>query len=181
MEKGAVTLVDTIAYEQLVPGTTYTVEGALYDKATGEAFVGADGKAVTATATFTPEEPSGTCEVTFDVDASMLATETQLVAFEEVRTEEGDLVAEHKDLESEAQTVTVTVPHTPGQRDSKEPKPQALPGTGDVNDPMPIRLAAAAGSALAVISTVVSIRTSPHGKRAEMRRPHKRQKTRLHP
>ena len=66
-----VTLVDTVSYKNLVPGKTYTINGILMEKGTGEALqVG--GAEVTATATFTPEEPSGTVDVVFTFDATSL-------------------------------------------------------------------------------------------------------------
>lgn len=93
-------IIDTIAYEGLVPGEEYVAEGTLVDKATGEAIEG-----VTASATFTPEEASGTVEVTFTIDASQLSGHG-LVAFERVSWQ-GHVVATHEDLTDEGQTVRI--------------------------------------------------------------------------
>jgi hypothetical protein len=93
-------ITDAIAYEGLVPGEEHVVEGTLVDKATGEAIEGA-----TASATFTPEEASGTVEVTFAVDASQLSGHG-LVAFERVSWQ-GHVVATHEDLTDEGQTVRI--------------------------------------------------------------------------
>ena len=96
----SLTITDTIAYEGLVPGEEHVVEGTLVDKATGEAIEGA-----TASATFTPEEASGTVEVTFTIDASQLSGHG-LVAFERVSWQ-GHVVAAHEDLDDEGQTVRI--------------------------------------------------------------------------
>ena len=93
-------ITDTIAYEGLVPGEEYVAEGTLVDKATGEAIEGA-----AASATFTPEEASGTVEVTFTIDASQLSGHG-LVAFERVSWQ-GHVVATHEDLTDEGQTVRI--------------------------------------------------------------------------
>lgn len=112
-EKAKVT--DTVAYENLVPGKEYTLEGKLVDKATGEALKDADGKEIAATATFTPDKADGTAEVTFEFDGSKLAG-TTAVAFETL-TRDGAEIAAHADIEDEAQTVELVVPEkdTPGK------------------------------------------------------------------
>jgi hypothetical protein len=96
----SLTITDAIAYEGLAPGEEYQVEGTLVDKATGEAIEGA-----TASATLAPEEPSGTVEVTFTIDATNLSGHG-LVAFERVSWQ-GHVVATHEDLSDEGQTVRI--------------------------------------------------------------------------
>ena len=96
----SLTITDVVSYEGLVPGEEHVVEGTLVDKATGEAIEGA-----TASATFTPEEASGTVEVTFTIDASQLSGHG-LVAFERVSWQ-GHVVATHEDLSDEGQTVRI--------------------------------------------------------------------------
>ena len=102
-EGGKVTLVDTVAYEGLVPGRTYTLSGALMDKATGEALLDAEGNPVTASTEFAAEAASGTATVTFAVDAAALAGRT-VVAFERLELG-GAAVASHEDIDDEAQSV----------------------------------------------------------------------------
>ena len=97
-----VTLVDTVKYENLIPGKEYTVDGKLMDKETGKAFV-VDEKEVTASAKFTPEEANGTIDITFKFDGTGLE-EKSLVAFETV-SYEGHEVAIHTDIKDEGQTV----------------------------------------------------------------------------
>ncbi|MBR3384738.1 MAG: VaFE repeat-containing surface-anchored protein, partial [Atopobiaceae bacterium] len=96
----SLTVTDVVAYEGLVPGEEHVVEGTLVDKATGEPIEGA-----TASTTFTPEEESGTVEVTFTIDASRLSGHG-LVAFERVSWQGHD-VATHEDLSDEGQTVRI--------------------------------------------------------------------------
>ena len=102
---GEVTIVDEVAYSGLTPGETYKVSGVLMDKATGEPLlVGEEQTQVTAEVEFTPEEASGTVELTYTLDASELAG-TSVVVFETLYL--GDVeVASHADIEDENQTVT---------------------------------------------------------------------------
>lgn len=98
-----VTLVDTVSYKNLVPGKTYTINGILMDKGTGKPLQ-VSGAEVTATTTFTPEEPSGTVDVVFTFDATSLKGKT--VAVFESLEHEGVEIAVHADIEDEGQTVT---------------------------------------------------------------------------
>ena len=101
-------LVDRVSYENLIPGNIYTVDGRLVLASTGKDLVGADGKAITATAKFKPAESSGSIDLEFVVDATELRGES-IVAFEEVFLD-GVVVATHADLKDENQTVTVNTP-----------------------------------------------------------------------
>ncbi|WP_436697673.1 VaFE repeat-containing surface-anchored protein [Nocardioides sp. BYT-33-1] len=95
------TVVDTIAYQNLVVGTSYTVTGELRKKSDGSA------TGITGTTTFTPTTASGTVDVTFTVPSGYAGE--QLVAFEELKvTGQPAVVAEHKDINDAAQTVTVS-------------------------------------------------------------------------
>ena len=106
-EKQVVT--DTVSYSNLKVGLEYKVFGTLHVKdADGNdagVLTDADGNEVTAEKTFTPEKASGTVELEFDLDASLLAGKT-LVAFETV-TRAGVEVAVHADIADEDQTVHV--------------------------------------------------------------------------
>ncbi|MGN0713924.1 MAG: VaFE repeat-containing surface-anchored protein, partial [Anaerovoracaceae bacterium] len=99
-----VTIVDTVTYENLTPGKTYTLKGTLMDKETGKALV-IDGAKVTATKTFTPKAENGTVKMTFTFDASDL-TGLDIVVFEKLYLG-STLVAEHADINDEGQTVHV--------------------------------------------------------------------------
>ena len=102
---GEITIVDVVEYTGLIPGETYSISGVLMDKATGEPLlVGEEQTQVTAEVEFTPEEASGTVELTYTLDASELAG-TSVVVFETLYL--GDVeVASHADIEDENQTVT---------------------------------------------------------------------------
>lgn len=97
------TLVDTVGYENLAVGKTYTVTGTLYVKSTGKALRDVDGNPVTVSAEFVAEVADGSVELTFVFDASALAGES-VVAFESL-TYNGVEVAVHADIDDEGQTV----------------------------------------------------------------------------
>ena len=102
--KKDVTIVDTVSYEGLEVGREYTVKGVLMNKATGKAIM-VNGKEVTASATFTPEEKNGTVDVTFTFDGSALE-DTLIVVFETLYTE-GKEVGVHAEINDDAQTVYI--------------------------------------------------------------------------
>ncbi|MDO5106851.1 MAG: VaFE repeat-containing surface-anchored protein [Coriobacteriaceae bacterium] len=163
VEKGRFTLEDTVSYTNLTPRESYIMTGRLMDARTGEPFLDANGKPVCAEETFTAEGSEGTCIVTFTVDASSIAADTQLIAFETLFDGNDVVLASHEDLNDADQTVTVRIPETPERA--------RVPKTGDVNDPLALRLAAASGAAVAAAATIVSIRTSaPPRKRSHRRR-----------
>lgn len=97
-----VTIVDTVTYKNVVPGLEYTLTGTLMDKATGDPLK-VDGKVVKKTEKFTPETADGTYDLTFELSSIDLAG-TSAVVFEELEYN-NVLVAEHKDIEDEDQTV----------------------------------------------------------------------------
>lgn len=107
-------ITDEVKYEGLIPGKEYTLHATLMDKQTGEPLKVAD-KGVTAELKFTPNSESGTVSIVLgEFDATSLDGHT-LVVFEEL-TKQGDIdgkttdvtVAEHKDINDEGQSVTVT-------------------------------------------------------------------------
>ena len=101
-----VTIVDTVAYRNLDITKTYTLEGTLYQKSTGLPLLDANSNPVTATVTFTPQNPNGTVDVEFTFDARLLAGE-QLVVFETLK-ESGVTVTTHNDITDLGQTVEVS-------------------------------------------------------------------------
>lgn len=98
-----VTLVDTIQYENLVVGNTYTATGTLVFVDDGSSVLNGDGSPVYAESAFDPTTSSGTVDVAFDVDTSALAGRT-VVAFESLLCN-GDVVCTHEDLKDVGQTV----------------------------------------------------------------------------
>lgn len=97
-----VTITDVVEFKNLVPGKEYKLAGTLMDKET-EKPIEVDGKPVTAEASFTPEQPEGTVELSFTFDASALSGKT-VVAFETVSYEDKE-VAAHTDITDQAQTI----------------------------------------------------------------------------
>lgn len=107
-------ITDEVKYEGLIPGKEYTLHATLMDKKTGEPLKVAD-KGVTAELKFTPNSENGTVSIDLgEFDATSLDGHT-LVVFEEL-TKQSDIdgdttdvtVAEHKDINDEGQSVTVT-------------------------------------------------------------------------
>ncbi|MBR5180543.1 MAG: VaFE repeat-containing surface-anchored protein [Lachnospiraceae bacterium] len=103
---GKIAINDACKYENLVPGVKYTLEGKLMDKKTGKEVL-VNGKPVTATKTFTPDEPNGTVNVIFEFDATGINGE--LVVFETLFHADVE-VADHSDIDSKSQTVIIGSP-----------------------------------------------------------------------
>lgn len=101
------TIVDTVKYENLMVGETYTMTGTLMEKESASELTDAEGNPITASTEFTPEEPNGSVDVVFEFDSSLLGN-TDLVAFE-VLTHGEFTVADHQDIEDEDQTVEYPV------------------------------------------------------------------------
>ncbi len=127
---GKVEITDTLSYENLISGQTYTVTGVLMDKKTGRP-IQSEGKAVEAHATFVAEgtkpeteEKAGSARVSgeekirFCFDGSALAG-TTAVAFEELRKDDM-IIAEHKEIDNEEQTVELPRIRTKADRPSKD-------------------------------------------------------------
>lgn len=103
---GKATIVDTVKYTGLVPGTEYELQGTLMDAETGGALKGADGKEITASAKFTPQAQDGTQDVTFTFDASELGG-AKTVVFEKLFVD-GTLIGSHEDPTDKDQTVEIS-------------------------------------------------------------------------
>lgn len=105
-------LVDTVRFRGLSEGETYTLRGTLMDRESGKALLDEAGKELSATKTFTVTAENatvrdgiadGSVDVTYRVDTTRLAGKTT-VFFEELLYE-GRVIAAHKDLRDEGQTV----------------------------------------------------------------------------
>lgn len=101
---GEITIVDVVEYSGLNPGETYTISGILMDKGSGNPLL-VDGAEVTAETEFTPDQPSGTVELTYTLDASTMSG-TTIVVFETLYQDDVE-IASHADINDEAQTVTI--------------------------------------------------------------------------
>lgn len=98
-----VELVDTITYDGLDTGKTYTVTGELMDKETNKPVLDGDGKKITTETEFTAPKTSGTINVTFKFSGVNLAGHT-VVAFETISRKNVEY-AVHADINDEGQTV----------------------------------------------------------------------------
>lgn len=97
MSDNSVTIIDTVTYTGLIPGREYTLKGELMVKRTGSSM------GVTAEKTFTPETADGSTDLTFTFAPGMYGGQA-LVAYESLYLDT-ELVAEHKDINDDAQTV----------------------------------------------------------------------------
>lgn len=101
-------VIDRVAYANLIPGREYVMEGTLMDAATAKPLEDTQGEAIVASTTFTPESSHGSVEMTFSFSSLALQGNT-LVAFERL-TCEGRVVAAHDDPEDTDQSVIVATP-----------------------------------------------------------------------
>ena len=105
-----VTIVDTVSLDGLEKGQSYQLVGWQMDKAANAELL-ANGARVEAETTFTADRETMEIEMEFTFDAAALAGK-DLVTFEELyllpEDGEPELVAQHKDIEDEGQTVSIT-------------------------------------------------------------------------
>ena len=109
-----VVMTDKVRYKGLIPGNEYMIEGEIYDKSVGRSI------GITSKAKFIPETADGETIVEFVLNTNDHQGRI-LVVFESVFDTNGILIAEHKDINSAEQTVSVPV------------KPPAV-NTGDTTD-----------------------------------------------
>ena len=129
----SVTIVDSVAYQNLVQGQTYRVTGKLMDKATGKALV-IDGNEVTAVTEFTAAGTEGVVDVTFRFNGKGM-TGKQLVVFEQLDVVTADgayAIASHNDINDAAQTITMIAPPKPKTGDYMSVVMYALAGIAGV-------------------------------------------------
>ncbi len=126
---GKVRIVDEVQYKGLTPSKTYVITGQLYDKDSGRPITTRDGSTVTSSTTIKPESPDGKAQVEFEFDA-LLAKGGGVVVFETC-LHEGHMIAEHANINDEAQTVTVDRQATEEPENKTERNATRTPGTGD--------------------------------------------------
>lgn len=107
-----VTVVDKVSCDNLQKGTEYIINGTLMDKTTGKPYVDAAGNEVRGSVTFTAKSQEQDAYVEFTFDGSNLTDSTELVVFEDLATTENPdrILADHKELSDQGQTVTVKPP-----------------------------------------------------------------------
>ncbi|MDT2565920.1 VaFE repeat-containing surface-anchored protein, partial [Enterococcus avium] len=98
-----VSITDTVHYDNLTIGKTYTVSGVLMDKATNQPFLTKDGKEVRAEKEFVPDATNGSVDLEFVITNGDLQGKT-VVVFETLYRD-GKEVAAHTDIEDKDQSV----------------------------------------------------------------------------
>ena len=98
------TIVDRVAYINLIIGRKYKVSGKLMDKETGKPVID-NGKEVTAEKEFIAETSNGFVDLEFTFNASALAGKT-IVVFENVY-QNGKLVGTHSDIDDMNQSIEI--------------------------------------------------------------------------
>ena len=116
-------IVDTVSWEDLIPGLEYELQGVVIDKETGEPYLENE-EEIRVSAAFTPQETEGTTEMRFQLDTSGLEGK-DFVIFEYLY-QDRTLTASHEDVNDKDQTVHVLA--------SDEIKKET-PKTGDGTDP----------------------------------------------
>lgn len=100
-----VTIIDEVAYSDLIPGHAYKVSGVLMDRATEQPLL-VDGEQVLSEAEFTPEEPDGSVSLAYTLDSRKLEDVTTVVF--ETLYYNGREIAAHADIQDEKQEVYFT-------------------------------------------------------------------------
>lgn len=144
-------IVDEVAYSGLTPGEEYILKGVIMDKETGKPVIAGD-REVRAEMRFTPNSANGTVSLEFTFDASALGGK-KLVVFEELYKND-EPVAEHKDINDEAQTVEVVTPLPSTGTNTPTPAGKSYAKTGvDTMVPMLTALALIVGGIAALVVT----------------------------
>lgn len=96
--------VDEIVYDNLLAdGSEYEMTGTLIDKKTGNIMKDEAGNDLTSSVSFTPEESSGSIQVSFEGDGNLVKG-NEVVVYEQLK-KDGKVFALHNDLNNEKQTV----------------------------------------------------------------------------
>lgn len=142
-------LIDTVSYENLIPGQEYTIEGKLVNK-DGDQVMDKDNKPSVASTTFTPDKANGTVDIKFTVDTSKMHDGDKLVAFEYAYvTHNGQkfMIGHHADINDEGQTVKVEV---------ESPTPKVTLETSAKNMMLPVAIIGGV-IALGALTTIVYV------------------------
>jgi len=152
--EGMVTIVDTVSYRNLGPGHKYLLSGVLAYKPTGERTVeeleedaeetiiikDAKGREVTAQKEFVPQSESGTVDIEFTFDASMLDGK-QVVAMEQLVDPALTglngvitVVASHEDIDDAAQSIYFPQISTKASADDTEKRITEADGEITITD-----------------------------------------------
>ena len=114
------TLTDTLSFENLNVGSTYTVSGYLVDKDTGEPLQDAQGKDIRVEKTFTARIASDRVKLVYTFNAKDLNGKS-VVAFATLKDKDGNIICSEKDLDERDQSVSFTNPPKPPVTPPDEP------------------------------------------------------------
>lgn len=106
------TLTDTLSFENLNVGSSYTVSGYLVDKDTGEPLQDAHGKQIRAEKTFTARMATDRVKLVYTLNAKGLNGKS-VVAFATLKDKDGNIICSEKDLDEQDQSVSFTNPPKP--------------------------------------------------------------------
>lgn len=95
-------IIDKVSFENLIPGLEYKMEGYLMEKNEIKP-IEQNGKKITGENSFVPEKSSGTVEIRFNVDASVLRGK-DIVVYENLYHNNAN-VGKHENINDEGQTV----------------------------------------------------------------------------
>ena len=129
---GNITVVDTVAYHDLIIGKEYTISGVLINKATGKPFT-VNGKEIASTVKFTAKAADENVSVSFTFDSSEITANTKLVAFQTLYLN-GVEIASHKDINDKGQTVEIHKPEIKTTATSNGEKEAIAVGTVTIDD-----------------------------------------------
>lgn len=102
-------LTDTLSFENLNVGSSYTVSGYLVDKDTGEPLQDAQGKDIRVEKTFTARMAADRVKLVYTFNAKDLNGKS-VVAFATLKDKDGNIICSEKDLDENDQSVSFTNP-----------------------------------------------------------------------
>lgn len=114
------TLTDTLSFENLNVGSSYTVSGYLVDKDTGEPLQDAQGKDIRVEKTFTARMAADRVKLVYTLNAKGLNGKS-VVAFATLKDKDGNIICSEKDLDEHDQSVSFTDPPMPPTTPPDEP------------------------------------------------------------
>lgn len=106
------TLTDTLSFENLNVGSSYTVSGYLVDKDTGEPLQDTQGKDIRVEKTFTARMTADRVKLVYTFNAKGLNGKS-VVAFATLKDKDGNIICSEKDLDEQDQSVSFTNPPEP--------------------------------------------------------------------
>ncbi len=130
--KTAATLVDTVQYTNLKVGESYTLKACVMVRETESILTDAEGKEVRAEKTFVPETETGTVDITFVIDTTVLEGKT-LVVFEDLWQNDVHLTS-HTILSDEGQSIHVSELNTTAKGKETQDKTVPYSKTATVTD-----------------------------------------------